>query len=760
MIGIFIYHNLIMSKLSLLILIVIVICPAAAFSNNLKEAEETVTITGYRMKVSSRNPGDFLEQDPGNWEIWNGGSFNQEDAMPGKMITLKTNFTVGETLKDTPLGFYIGPNTYAYDFYVNGIQIFKSGLYRDRAVVGNFKSAHFFVPKEILNYGSRSNTLTVQFFPKGYTDPFSILVLSNFSKSARMAFTRNFFSVYLIRATSFTGFLLAVYYFLLYAAAGRQERKYLFFGFLCIAFFTAYIEISFSSDTFNEIFTKIISKIGFILMINFLTFFFLEFCRMKKRARIIKALAVIPGALFTIRLIFCKTHMEIDQVLNMMLTFYFPAIILINLYIMITTVIQSKKIEHLVMLLSLIVTISCALRDMIVVLFGTIPYAYITPYGFLALILALFVILTLEHIRISKENRFQAADLEEKNRIQNNLISGIRELSDHLQESGVKLKEKIKESSDILNENSRANDKAGLEIRGQIDRIESTLPGIKKELGESSHQLLEAITNQTAYAGEVRETLSKAITKMDQSRTSLDETGEKANRLNRIAMENKAVLEASGRALHEIASHSKVIQEVLKGLMDISDRTDLLAMNAAIEAAHAGEAGRGFAVVAGEVRKLSAQSRNQVNDSNQKITGMEEAIFKSTELSEKVTKGLHEIIDQAVESSKMMTGTRQEIEMQQVETKEMLFSLEGLINDTKTIRELSEESKQINTGVQKSLEDFRKTLISFAEMLMGQEKQTADLQKNIGQIEHLFFENLESSEKLGKLLVNGNEEHS
>jgi len=106
----------------------------------------------------------------------------------------------------------------------------------------------------------------------------------------------------------------------------------------------------------------------------------------------------------------------------------------------------------------------------------------------------------------------------------------------------------------------------------------------------------------------------------------------------------------------------------------------------------------------------------------------------------------------------MMAKTKSEIEFQQIETKTMLFTLQSLIDDTRTIKNLSEEGRTVNQDVQLSLEDFRKTLFSFANMLMGQEKQIADLNSNIEQIEELFQENLRNSEKLGEILTN-REEH-
>ncbi|MFW5799413.1 MAG: methyl-accepting chemotaxis protein [Spirochaetota bacterium] len=246
--------------------------------------------------------------------------------------------------------------------------------------------------------------------------------------------------------------------------------------------------------------------------------------------------------------------------------------------------------------------------------------------------------------------------------IMNTYSTKINELASSSQESKTDLDNSYTDLQSLTNS-----------IEVITDKIESQSSFINQNASsqEEIYSSIKSIRDNIKIADKINHSLSS---KAEKGRDSIDSIKENINKLSQF--------------------QSQMV-EIIKTISNISEQTNMLSMNASIEAAHAGESGKGFGVVAEEIRKLADDSSNNTKKISGIIKNMNNYITTSVNATQQVSDNLLNIIDDIKQVYPIINEISSAMDQQMKTNKEVIEGIRELINITDTIKAQSTEEKKI-----------------------------------------------------------------
>lgn len=276
----------------------------------------------------------------------------------------------------------------------------------------------------------------------------------------------------------------------------------------------------------------------------------------------------------------------------------------------------------------------------------------------------------------------------------NNYISSISELINNMKKAN---NISVNTNSDLfksLEETSSSIE----EIQSNLSNMMGLVNSLDKEISDnklSSKDIQKLIGNTVNKINEQAVEITESSSSIEEIGTSIQNV--ENSMINKLKIIDNLVETATIgekkindmiNTMKNASNSTNMIDEFVNLINNISSQTNLLAMNAAIEAAHAGEYGKGFSVVADEIRKLAEETNANSKAINNSINSVRENIQKSEKMSIDVGLYFKNIASSINEVSNSMVETKEAMCELSVASKQIIQSLSNLINNSQGLKEI------------------------------------------------------------------------
>lgn len=279
-----------------------------------------------------------------------------------------------------------------------------------------------------------------------------------------------------------------------------------------------------------------------------------------------------------------------------------------------------------------------------------------------------------------------------------NIMREVKSTKMELGSSGEELSGGTEETASAITQIISNIDGIHRQIINQGDSVSKTAVAVNEITGNISN-LDRLVENQSAGVTEASAAIEEMIGNISSVNSSVEKMAESFGVLNSNVQIGFSKQQNVNDKIQQIVMQSAMLEEANAVISNIASQTNLLAMNAAIEAAHAGEAGKGFAVVADEIRKLSETSASQSDTIGSRLSMIRDSIAEAVNSSNEASQAFNSVSNHIRKTDELVVQIKCAMAEQNEGSKQIGESLRLMNSSTQDVQSAAKEMSLRNERI-------------------------------------------------------------